>query len=72
MAEGTLLLTLNMFSATGGIEKVSRVVGKSLHDIAIEKRGESVKIFSMYDYQTDLDQRYFPAVIFRGFNSISL
>jgi hypothetical protein len=45
MAEGTLLLTLNMFSATGGIEKVSRVVGKSLHDIAIEKRGESVKIF---------------------------
>ena len=67
MAEGTLLLTLNMFSATGGIEKVSRVVGKSLYDISSEQRGESVKIFSMYDHQADVDQRYFPAVIFRGF-----
>lgn len=67
MPEGTLLLTLNMFSATGGIEKVSRVVGKSLYDIANEQLGEKVKIFSMYDQQGEVDERYFPAAVFSGF-----
>ncbi len=67
MSEGTLLLTLNMFSATGGIEKVSRVVGKALQDIASEKLGEKVCVYSMYDKQVDVDERYFPAAIFSGF-----
>ena len=54
MHKGTLLLTLNMFSATGGIEKVSRVVGKVLQDIATEQLGETVSVFSMYDKQGDV------------------
>jgi glycosyltransferase involved in cell wall biosynthesis len=67
MHKGTLLLTLNMFSATGGIEKVSRVVGKALQDIATEQLGEPVSVFSMYDKQGDVDERYFPAAVFSGF-----
>jgi len=67
MIEGTLLLTLNMFSATGGIEKVSRVVGKALQDLASEKLSEKVCVYSMYDMQSDVDERYFPAAIFSGF-----
>ena len=67
MHKGTLLLTLNMFSATGGIEKVSRVVGKALQDIATEQLGETVSVFSMYDKQGDVDERYFPASVFSGF-----
>ena len=67
MTEGTLLLTLNMFSATGGIEKVSRVVGKALQDLASEQLSEKVSVYSMYDKHSDVDERYFPAAVFKGF-----
>ncbi len=66
MVDCTLFLTLRIFSATGGIEKVSRVVGKALHENNIAERSE-VKVFSMYDNPGDLDEKYFPASIFKGF-----
>jgi phosphatidyl-myo-inositol dimannoside synthase len=67
MPESTLFLTLKIFSATGGIEKVSRVAGKALYELASEHPGEQVEIFSMYDEQGDIDEKYFPASLFKGF-----
>ena len=63
----TLFLTLRVFSATGGIEKVCRIAGKALHEIAAEKVGQKLHIFSLYDEPADVGDKYFPATIFTGF-----
>src|ERR1035437_4830747 len=63
-----LFLTLKVFSATGGIEKVCRIVGKALY----ESEETNIRIFSMYDNEMDADMRYFPASIFKGFNAQKL
>ncbi|MEO6550164.1 MAG: glycosyltransferase family 4 protein [Ferruginibacter sp.] len=68
MPDQTLFLTLRTFSATGGIEKVSRVAGKALQELSSSVNGASLKVFSMYDQQRDIQEKYFPASIFRGFN----
>lgn len=66
-SQNTLLLTLKVFAATGGIEKVCRVAGKALYENA-QAENHQVRIFSMYDMQCDADDNaYFPAEIFRGF-----
>ena len=63
----TLFLTLRTFSATGGIEKVCRVMGKALYEDSVENSGQ-LTICSMYDRQQDaFDNPYFPFEIFRGF-----
>ncbi|HMO61635.1 MAG TPA: glycosyltransferase family 4 protein [Ferruginibacter sp.] len=62
-----LMLTLNVFSATGGIEKVCRVAGKSLYDLKVNADIKEVQIYSMYDRDTDIQEKYFPAAVFRGF-----
>lgn len=60
-----LFLTLKIFSATGGIEKVCKVAGKALNELY----PENLTIFSMYDKQKDVDKKYFPALVFTGFNA---
>ena len=67
MAGKTLFLTLRTFSATGGIEKVSRVVGKSLYEIGAGQPGNKLSILSMYDLSGEVDEKYFPASVFTGF-----
>jgi len=63
----TLLLTLKVFAATGGIEKVCRVAGKALYEEAVE-HDRRVRIFSMYDTNEDAaGNHYFPSEIFKGF-----
>ncbi|MDQ2864164.1 MAG: glycosyltransferase family 4 protein [Bacteroidota bacterium] len=63
----TLFLTLRIFSATGGIEKVCRIMGKALYEQSIENDG-LVQVCSMYDKQEDaFNNPYFPAENFRGF-----
>ena len=62
----TLFLTLKIFSATGGIEKVSRIVGMALHELG-SASGNKVKVLSMYDRDNEIDEKYFPASMFRGF-----
>ncbi len=63
----TLFLTLRIFSATGGIEKVCRIMGKALYEDSIENDG-LVQICSMYDRQADaFDNEYFPAENFTGY-----
>jgi len=64
---GVLFLTLRVFSATGGIEKVCRLAGKALYDLLNESGNQKVKVFSLYDKPTDINTIYFPATIFKGF-----
>lgn len=64
----TLFLTLRVFSATGGIEKVNRIVGRSIYKIGLES-GNKAKVYSMYDKPIRVDDKYFPKQIFRGFAS---
>ncbi|MGG9972089.1 glycosyltransferase family 4 protein [Ferruginibacter sp. SUN002] len=63
-----LFLTLKVFSATGGIEKVNRIVGRAIHSIGLES-GNKAKVYSMYDEVADTDEKYFPKQIFKGFGS---
>ena len=62
-----LFLTLRVFSATGGVEKVCKVAGRALQLLMEEKAIRKVAIFSMYDDAKDINELYFPATIFRGF-----
>ena len=70
---GNLFLTLCVFSATGGIEKVCKVAGKALHELHAENQGDPIKILSLYDESLHHNEKYFPADIFKGFgkNKIS-
>lgn len=66
MKPSLLFLTLKVFSETGGIEKVSRVAGKALHELA-EKKGFALKVLSAYDETSDIKPRYFTKAVFSGF-----
>ncbi len=69
MGNGVLFLTLRVFSATGGIEKVCKVVCKSLNDINDDGGAlGNVKILSMYDSQADVDEKYILPNLFLGFD----
>lgn len=69
MVNNILFLTLKVFAATGGIEKVCRVAGKALYEMSIT-RSVTCQVYSMYDKQKDADEnKYFPAEIFRGFGT---
>ena len=68
MGKRVLFLTLKVFSATGGIEKVCRVAGKALYETGLQC-GATVKIFSMYGPPAIADgNKYFPQLLFKGFN----
>ncbi len=66
-----LFLTLNVFSATGGIEKVCRVAGKALHELAEEGGGE-LAVYAMHDKDSHADEAYFPASAYQGFGGKKL
>lgn len=65
MKQKLLFLTLNTFSATGGIEKVCRVAAKALHEIVGEGAGD-LSVYSLYDAD-ETDEAYLPAACFKGF-----
>jgi glycosyltransferase involved in cell wall biosynthesis len=66
MQQRILFLTLKVFSAMGGIEKVSRVAGKALVELGAEA-GARVEVWSMYDQVGDVQERYIPGACFLGF-----
>lgn len=66
MQNRILFLTLKVFSATGGIEKVSRMAGMALHELSAEE-GRALQVFSLHDRQEEVLEKYFPATAFRGF-----
>jgi phosphatidylinositol alpha-1,6-mannosyltransferase len=64
-----LFLTLKIFSATGGIEKVNRIAGKALHELELESGNNSFMLYSMYDSNSDnYANKYFCPDVFVGFN----
>ena len=66
-----LFLTLKIFSATGGIEKVCRIVGKVLNEIAINHSSKLV-IFSMHDTEEKCENGYFPQNLYKSFSGNKL
>ncbi len=72
MHNGVLLLTLRVFSATGGIEKVCKVVCKALEELKDELFGGKLKVLSMYDAANDAEEKYLPAQFFSGYGQQKL
>ena len=69
MAGKVLVLTLRIFSATGGIEKVCRVAGKALYEFCTRYQQE-VSIYSLHDHQSQAaNNNYFPAYNFSAFSA---
>lgn len=68
MGKNVLLLTLRTFSATGGIEKVSRQVGKALYELTLNDEQDNFTVLSMYDRQEDMNEKYFPRTAFKGYS----
>lgn len=67
MRNDRLFLTLRTFSATGGIEKVCRIMGKALYEQSLQTNSR-LAICSMYDAPTDaVDNQYFPTEYFCGY-----
>ncbi len=62
-----LFVTLKIFSATGGIEKVCRVAGKALYEHSIENN-LTIQVYAMHGMKNASERnRYFPSELFRGF-----
>lgn len=62
-----LFLTLHVFGATGGIEKVCRIAAKSLYEMTFDEMMK-VKLMSMHDTQEQGDENhFFPTESFLGF-----
>jgi phosphatidylinositol alpha-1,6-mannosyltransferase len=67
MSKKIVLLTLQTFSATGGIQKMARTLAHSLHYIC-KKSNWGFSLLSLYDADNDLAGQYIPAQNFKGFN----
>lgn len=63
-----LFLTLKTFSATGGIEKVSRIAGRAMYQNEMVS-GNEFQMFSMHDPVVSNTQPYLPPSVFKGFNA---
>jgi phosphatidylinositol alpha-1,6-mannosyltransferase len=61
-----LFLTLRVFSAAGGIERVCRIAGKAFYELC-NGPDSSFQVYSMYGKSTDVNPQYFPAENFYGF-----
>ncbi|WPU98336.1 glycosyltransferase family 4 protein [Mucilaginibacter sp. cycad4] len=66
MAKKVILFTLQTFSSTGGIQKMTRTLGHSLHRAAAINKWD-FELWSAYDKQNDLMEQYLPAANFKGF-----
>ena len=67
MSKKIKLFTLQTFSSTGGIQKMTRTLGHSLNQIA-QTNNWNFKMLSAYDANSDLMPQYLPVENFRGFN----
>jgi phosphatidylinositol alpha-1,6-mannosyltransferase len=65
--EKILLLTLETFRATGGIQKMSRTLAYTLHRISL-KHNWHLDLYSLCDRETDLEPKYLPKDRFIAFN----
>ena len=68
MPKKIILFTLQTFSTTGGIQKMTRTLAYSLFNIAKSENWD-FKLFSVYDSRYDLMDRYLPAENYTGFSN---
>ena len=69
MKHRVLFLTLRIFSAAGGIEKVCRIVGKALYELGLQYGGLA-KVFALHGEPGDADgNNYFPQLLFTPFKN---
>ena len=61
-----MLFTLQTFSTTGGIQKMTRTLAHALNQVASHNNWD-FKLWSAYDANTDLLPQYLPAKKFTGF-----
>jgi phosphatidylinositol alpha-1,6-mannosyltransferase len=66
MSKKIILFSLQTFSTTGGIQKMTRTLAHSLSQLA-ERNKWDFNLWSLYDKDTDLMPQYLPAENFRGF-----
>ncbi len=67
MCKKVVLFTLQTFSSTGGIQKMTRTLAHSLSLLAKQNKWRFT-LWSLYDADTDLIPRYVPAENFKGFD----
>jgi phosphatidylinositol alpha-1,6-mannosyltransferase len=67
MSKKVILFTLQTFSTTGGIQKMTRTLAHSLNSLA-DRHSWDFKLWSLYDANNDLMPQYLPAEKFTGFN----
>ncbi|SDT52973.1 Glycosyltransferase involved in cell wall bisynthesis [Mucilaginibacter mallensis] len=68
MSKKVMLFSLQTFSTTGGIQKMTRTLAHSLYHVAKENNWD-FKMLAAYDADHDLMPQYLPSENFRGFNS---
>ena len=66
MGKNVMLITLQTFSTTGGIQKMTRTLGHSLFELA-KLNNWRFKLWSAYDKDEDLMKNYLPQQNFKGF-----
>ena len=66
MCKKIVLLTLQTFSTTGGIQKMTRTLAHSLNTLS-DRNGWEFELWSLYDADQDLMPQYLPANKFHGF-----
>jgi phosphatidylinositol alpha-1,6-mannosyltransferase len=68
MRNKIVLFSLQTFSATGGIQKMTRTLAYCINNIA-ERHGLNFSLWSVYDRDDDVMPRYLPASKFKGFRA---
>ena len=68
MGKKIILFTLQTFSTTGGIQKMTRTLAHSLYVLA-QRNEWDFKLWSAYDSAQDLMDQYLPAEKFKGFST---
>jgi len=67
MPKKIFLFSLQTFSTTGGIQKMTRTLAHSLQQVALRNQWD-FKLWSAYDASNDLMPQYLPAENFKGFS----
>jgi glycosyltransferase involved in cell wall biosynthesis len=66
MCKKVILFTLQTFSSTGGIQKMTRTLGHSLYQLS-QNINWHFELWSAYDKNNDLMPQYLPPGAFKGF-----
>jgi glycosyltransferase involved in cell wall biosynthesis len=68
MPKNIYLFSLQTFSTTGGIQKMTRTLAHALFHIS-QTENWSFRLFSLYDTRYDLMSQYLPSTNYTGFNN---